>query len=656
MRRFVFLLVLSLSCSLAQAPLSPDAQRALQQAQVAASQAIATYSSQTVDRPLWQQALQYGEQAQRLAPDSPEPYRFLAEAYGQVRLYERAWQAWLRYQETGGGIDNLASQSIVELGADLGYSRYSRGQYREAADYLERVVSLDPTLESAKAQLAYSYQQLNSPERALELYQQLAQEHPDNSEYRRQVDATQDAFAYGQRASDAFYEGLALYYSGQIDQAWLSFAEAARSNPSYRKAFVWAGRVALELGQPGDAIQYWRRATELDPGDEGAAYFLRVAQNQSRWGAEAFTSFEEGLNLYNQGDLESAEASFQTATNLSPEYPEAWAWLGRVNFEANDYNAALNAFERAFELEPSSDAYRYFYQESARLSGVTLAETPEDTTDDTTEDTAETPEIPPTLTDATEPPSDTTTAETPSAPEPVAQPEPEPEPTPAPEPTPQPAPEPEPQPEPKPEPTPEPEPEPEPTPEPEPQPAPTPEPEPVPIPAPIPAATGGPALVLLDVTQTYEGPGSSDAVTFLPSASDLLRDLEEPVNYADGTLYERLEIVDKGSDAPVQLQLCLVPNDDITIEPACTSGPNLSLSGPGVTDSQTNVASLNQASAIDWSRGVNSLMLLLKDGNGALIDTTSDQAIETDPSRYFPLTIRYSAVLVPAGGDFPGWP
>ena len=640
------LLSLSLSLSLAQAPLGDEARGVLNQAQQTASRALASYPTPSADRPLWQEALRLGQEAQRLAPDNPEPYRFLAEVYGQVRLYEKAWQSWQRYEASGGQLDNVARQRIIELGNALGYGKYASGDYRGAITYYQRVVDLDPSQEAAKAQLAYSYQQLQSPERALELYQQLAQEHPDNGEYQRQVDAAQDAFAYGQRASDAYYRGLSLYYSGQLDQAWLAFGEAARSNPSYRKAFVWAGRVALELQQPQDAIAYWRRAVQLDPGDEGAAYFLKVAENQARWGVEAYTAFEEGLKLYDQGDRAGAAARFERAASLSPEYAEAWAWLGRVRFEAEAFAAALPAFQNAYELEPGSEAYRYFYQESARRSGTPVAELPP-----LPGQAGEAAAEPPSLNEATAPATPTTTVEAPATPAPQPAPTPEPEPTPAPQPAP------EPEPEPQPGPVPEPAPEPQPAPEPEPQPAPQPAPEP-PTPAAeaAPAASGGPALLLLDVAQSYDDAASSDAVTFLESTSALPRDLERPVDYAGGTLYERLEVIDKTGDAPIQLQLCLVPNDDITVKPACTSGAGLSLDGPGVTDNQTPVRALSQAGDIDWSRGVSSLMLLLKDSSGALIDTTSDKAIETDMSRYFPLRLRYSAVWVPAGGSFPGWP
>ena len=284
LRTFLFTVLFGLGSALAQAPMTPDAQAALQQGRAAASEALATYSSHFYDKPLWQKAIAFGVEAKTASPTSPEPYRFLAETYAQVKLLEQAWQAWLAYETYGGRIDEAAAQSLVSLGTQLGYTKYSARQYRDAIGYYQTVVNLDPTQEDTKVQLALSYQAIGADGAALEMFQNLAASYPDNPNYRRYVESLQDAQAYGQQASDAYYRGLSLYYSGQLDQAWLAFAQATRANPDYLKAFVWAGRTGLELGQPADAAVYWQRAVALDPNDDAAAYFLKVAQGQTEVG------------------------------------------------------------------------------------------------------------------------------------------------------------------------------------------------------------------------------------------------------------------------------------------------------------------------------------------------------------------------------------
>ena len=657
LRFVVFTMFLVWTSAFAQAPMTPAAQAALQQGRATAAEALATYSANFIDKPLWKQAIAYGVEARTASPTSPEPYRFLAETYAQVNLLEQAWQAWLAYETYGGRVDEAAAQSLVKLGNQLGYTKYSARQYRDAIGYYQTVVDLDPAQEDTKVQLALSYQAIGDEAAALNLFQDLAARHPDNPNYRRYTESIQDAQTYGQQASDAYYRGLSLYYSGQLDQAWLAFAEAARANPDYRKAFVWAGRTGLELRQPADAAAYWARAAALDPTDDTAAYFLKVAQNQAKWGVEAYTAFEEGVNLYTSGDKAQAGDKFLSATRANPDYAEAWAWLGRVRFESGNYAEALAAYQRAYTLEPTAQAYRYFYQESGRLAGQTVELPPVATTETPAEATpteATSTEIPTTEPPVAEAVPETTPAEatpaapaeaaTPPAPPPETQAAQPPAPNTAPPVVAQPAP---------------------PTPAPAPAPAPAPPaqaaapPAPAPQPAPAaPAASGGPALVLLDVTRTFGGGGTAEsgAVSFFKSASNLSQDLEAPVDYAGGTLYQRAEVMEKPSDEPVRLQFCLVPNDDISVKPACSDAANLSFSDTGAVESKQALSSLSQYGDVDWSRGVSNLMVIVKDANGDPVDLGYADFSEADLARYYPLKLRFSAVLVPAGGDFPGWP
>ncbi|CAN5902554.1 hypothetical protein BH24DEI2_BH24DEI2_28180 [soil metagenome] len=160
------------------------------------------------------------------------------------------------------------------------------------------------------------------------------------------------------------------------------------------------------------------------------------------------------------------------------------------------------------------------------------------------------------------------------------------------------------------------------------------------------------------MTRTFGAGGTAEsgAVSFFKSASNLSQNLEAPVDYVGGTLYQRAEVMEKPGDAPVRLQFCLVPNDDISVKPACSDAANLSFSDTGAVESKQALSSLAQYSAVDWSRGVSNLMVIVKDAGGNPIDLGYADFSEADLAQYYPLKIRYSAVLVPAGGSFPGWP
>ena len=71
------------------------------------------------------------------------------------------------------------------------------------------------------------------------------------------------------------------------------FEAAVAAAPGFTDALVWAGRTALELERPDAAAGYWRQVVEVRPDDAGAAWFLGVAQTQSRWGVAAGRAYWE---------------------------------------------------------------------------------------------------------------------------------------------------------------------------------------------------------------------------------------------------------------------------------------------------------------------------------------------------------------------------
>ncbi len=274
-------LVLTAGIGYGQVRLPDTAAEALAAGERYMAEALATYPRQYPDRQLWQRAFAEGRRAQSLAPDALEPVRFLAEAYSRSNWYGPAWNAWLEYVRRGGRVrgDQEAQRLIAEVGHELGYGAYSRGDTELALEYYFTIADLVP--------------------------------HDIN-------------------------------------------------------AHVWSGRILIETERPEAAIPYWQRVLELDPGDVRAAYFLELARDQATWGTAAVTAFREGVALYEDGRLSEAAERFARATTRNPEYPQAWAWLGRVAFERGQYADARRHYARAAELEPGNQTYAYFRDEAAR--------------------------------------------------------------------------------------------------------------------------------------------------------------------------------------------------------------------------------------------------------------------------------------------------
>ncbi len=279
----VLVLVAALTLSLvnAQAPLPEAAAEALATAEARMAEALTSYGRQYPDRPLWQQAFAEGRRAMSLAPDALEPARFLAVAYSRSNWYGPAWNAWRDYVRRGGTVldDPEAQELIAEVGHELAYGAYARGDTDLALEYYQTIADLVP--------------------------------------------------------SDA-------------------------------NAHVWSGRILMETERPDQAIPSWQRVRELDPSDDRAAYFLELAREQATWGVAAVTAFREGVSLYEGGRMSEAAERFARATTRNPGYAQAWAWLGRVAFETEQYADARRYYTRAADLEPDNETYTYFRNEATR--------------------------------------------------------------------------------------------------------------------------------------------------------------------------------------------------------------------------------------------------------------------------------------------------
>lgn len=160
--------------------------------------------------------------------------------------------------------------------------------------------------------------------------------------------------------------GYTYYQQGDLDEAAQVYTRIIDVVPFDLQAHAWMGRILVESGRPEQAISYWQTVVNRNPSDDRAQYFLELAREQARWGTRAVNAFREGVNFYEEGNLDRARERFARATSLNSEYPEAWAWLGRVAFESGNYADARTYYDRASDLQPGNQTYSYFFEESGR--------------------------------------------------------------------------------------------------------------------------------------------------------------------------------------------------------------------------------------------------------------------------------------------------
>lgn len=157
---------------------------------------------------------------------------------------------------------------------------------------------------------------------------------------------------------------FAAYQRGELAVAADFYRAVAKQNPADANAFRWLGRIASEMNNPEEAVAAWEVVVDLTPGDDGARYFLDLSRAQAKWGTAAADYFFDGVRLYEANDLNQARLAFASATSQNSSYVDAWAWLGRVNFEQEKYADAARAYQKAADLDPNNSTYSYFLREA----------------------------------------------------------------------------------------------------------------------------------------------------------------------------------------------------------------------------------------------------------------------------------------------------
>ena len=162
-------------------------------------------------------------------------------------------------------------------------------------------------------------------------------------------------------------------------------------------------------------------------------------------------------------------------------------------------------------------------------------------------------------------------------------------------------------------------------------------------------------FVLFDVTFTYT---KEDADNSKPSKShyyvkgpalnpDRPRDWTAPVDYRNGTVHIRLEVLEKPAGGePTTWSICYIPNKGQGNGYGCT-GTEL-YREKGVFERDVSMNSFWQNDAIIWSEGIKQMDLVIKDGSSG----SGHAHKRADPEKFFPTKVRLTVVQVSAGAKY----
>lgn len=142
----------------------------------------------------------------------------------------------------------------------LGFAYFKAQRYNEALAEFEKTAALHPSDPELLLDWGLTYDSLNQLQPALEKLQQSAALHPTAHAY------SQIGMVYGKLEK----------WPESLD----ALATAERLNPAFPDTYVYRGIVHTRTNQYVYAVQDFRRALELDPGNPRAQQFLKAVVNQ----------------------------------------------------------------------------------------------------------------------------------------------------------------------------------------------------------------------------------------------------------------------------------------------------------------------------------------------------------------------------------------
>jgi len=189
-------------------------------------------------------------------------------------------------------------------------------------------------------------------------------------------------------AVNVFNEGVTALQAGDRDTAKQKFRRAMELNSRMPQAPAVLAGIYADEGDAEQAVAMAEKALAIDPDNARALRVLYDVYRQRGEQAEAdevlermktaeggtetaIRIFNEGAEAARLGDLDGARARFEEALEVDPELAAAHGALARVYYVQEQFDQAIAAAEKAYQLDPGqASALKYAY-ESHRRKGDT---------------------------------------------------------------------------------------------------------------------------------------------------------------------------------------------------------------------------------------------------------------------------------------------
>lgn len=151
------------------------------------------------------------------------------------------------------------------------------------------------------------------------------------------------------------YLGMAYQNSGSPQQAVPEYQQALQLNPQMTFINVNLGTCLMNMNQFDQAVQYFQQYLQTNPNAPDAAqvqsYIQRAGASKQTGNLRSLV--EQGQSLLNQKRYPQAQAAFQQALSVDPNFAPAHFFLGYAYANAGQCQQAISEFQSALQIDPN---------------------------------------------------------------------------------------------------------------------------------------------------------------------------------------------------------------------------------------------------------------------------------------------------------------
>lgn len=164
-------------------------------------------------------------------------------------------------------------------------------------------------------------------------------------------------------------KGATAYQAGNFEEALTHFDNATQVIPTDTTANLYAGVAAQQLGDKDKSAKYFYQLIDADYKDKDIFYALIsyerdekqnydkahevIKRGKAAFPEEVEFQKQEVALLLKQDKTAEAKEELQKAINAEPKNPDLYFNLGYLNEELGDQDAAIDAYKKAQEVDPT---------------------------------------------------------------------------------------------------------------------------------------------------------------------------------------------------------------------------------------------------------------------------------------------------------------